>query len=147
VLDLTGKQLERERILVEWLQDPGLSQVEANAGQLRQVFLNLVLNAVDAMSGGGTLRITTASGLLESGQAGPGVRIEFSDTGKGMSAEVQSRLFEPFFTTKTDGSGLGLSISYSIIRAHGGQILVASYPGLGTTVTILLPIQQPREAR
>jgi two-component system NtrC family sensor kinase len=147
VLDLTGKQLEKESILIEWLQDPALPPVDANAGQLRQVFLNLVLNAVDAMSGGGTLRITTAPGLLGPGQSGPGVLIEFSDTGKGMSPEVQSRLFEPFFTTKTEGSGLGLSISYSIIRAHRGQILVTSHPGLGTTVTILLPLQQPERGQ
>lgn len=147
VLDLTGKQLERERIAVERLWDPALPKIDANAGQLRQVFLNLVLNAIDAMSGGGTLRVTTASGLLGPGQSGPGVRIEFSDTGKGMSPEVQSRLFEPFFTTKTDGSGLGLSISYSIIRAHRGQISVVSHPGLGTTVTILLPTQQPERGQ
>lgn len=137
VLDLTGKQLEREQIRVERVFTPSLPPIEANADQLRQVFLNFVLNAIDAMPGGGTLRVVTLMGAPDI------VRVEFSDTGQGVSPEAQPHVFEPFFTTKTHGSGLGLSISYSIVRAHRGQLSFLSYQGLGTTFTVLLPLKQP----
>lgn len=144
VLDLTGKQLEQEQIRVERMLEPSLPPIEANADQLRQVFLNFVLNAIDAMPDGGTLQVVTAIGPPDARHApAPGVvRVEFSDTGKGISPEAQIHIFEPFFTTKTNGSGLGLSISYSIIRAHQGQLSFLSYPGLGTTFTILLPLKR-----
>ena len=77
----------------------------------------------------------------------PAACIEFSDTGEGMTPEVQSRLFEPFFTTKEKGSGFGLFTSYKIIEAHHGQITVESHIGLGTTFMILLPLEQPRDAQ
>jgi signal transduction histidine kinase len=113
----------------------------------------LVLNAIDAMPEGGTLRVHTTldeptsphpelvdpelvEGQLTDGSA---VRIVFSDSGVGMSPELQAQLFEPFVTTKEHGSGLGLSISYGIIEAHNGQITVTSQEGEGTTFTILLP--------
>ena len=144
VLDLTGKQLEREQIRVEQVLEPSLPPVEANADQLRQVFLNFVLNAIDAMPAGGTLQVVTSIGS-PGAQPSPAldvVRVQFSDTGKGIPPEAQPHLFEPFFTTKTNGSGLGLSISYSIIRAHRGQLSFISYQGLGTTFTVLLPLKQ-----
>lgn len=136
VLELAGKQLQHSDVTVERLWQPDLPQVTADPAHLKQVFLNLVLNAIDAMPNGGTLRIRT---LLNSTT----VAIEFSDTGIGMAPETQARLFEPFFTTKSHGSGLGLSISYSIIEAHHGRIRVNSVPGEGTTVTILLPLETP----
>lgn len=132
VLDLAGKQLQHSEVTVECIWLPNLPPVTANSAHLKQVFLNLVLNAIDAMPNGGTLTIRT---MLNPTTVG----VEFSDTGVGMSAETQARLFEPFFTTKPHGSGLGLSISYGIIKAHRGQILVTSELGHGTTVTILLP--------
>jgi len=89
------------------------------------------------------LRITTAADRLRSL---PAVRVEFSDTGAGMSPEVLAHLFEPFFMTKERGTGLGLSVSYDIIQAHNGQITVNSQPGVGTTYTILLPVDQPQYA-
>jgi signal transduction histidine kinase len=76
-------------------------------------------------------------------EIGPVVRLEFSDTGEGMSPEITARIFEPFFTTKEQGSGLGLATSYQIVKAHHGEITVESQPGLGTTFTILLPTRQP----
>ncbi len=133
ILELTGKQLQHSAIAVEreWCAEPLL--VQANANQLKQVFLNLVLNAIDAMPEGGTLTLSTAQ---REGQAW----IAFRDTGVGMSPQVLEQLFEPFFTTKPHGSGLGLSVSYSIIEAHGGKIKVASEVGVGSTFTVSLPL-------
>jgi len=156
VLELTGKQLQHSHIAVERedLCVDGLPLVWANADHLKQVFLNLVLNAIDAMSApaaegtqGGTLRVRTALDTCRSrdGSERPAVRIEFSDTGEGIPPEIMSHLFEPFVTTKSDGTGLGLSISYGIIEAHNGQITVTTQSG-GTTFTIWLPVgETPHE--
>jgi len=123
-----------------------LPMIEANPSYLKQVFLNLVLNAVDAMSEhGGTLRVRTALDQMQSPrekQQVPAVRIEFTDTGIGMPPEVMAHLFEPFVTAKKDGTGLGLSISYGIIEAHDGQISATSQVGVGSSFTILLPVSE-----
>lgn len=140
VLDLTQRQLQHAHISVERAWAEFLPEIQANPDHLKQVFLNLVLNAIDAMPQGGVLRITTAIDRI---QSSPAVRVEFSDTGAGMPPEVLAHLFEPFFTTKERGTGLGLSISYDIIQAHNGRITVHSQPGEGTTYTILLPLEQP----
>ncbi len=134
VLELSGKQLQHSDVVIDkhWAED--LPPIPANAAHLKQVFLNLVLNAIDAMPSGGTLSLRTA-------REDEMVRIEFTDTGVGMSEKTQDRLFEPFFTTKPHGSGLGLSISYGIIEAHDGQILVRSEVGKGSTFSLLLPIE------
>ncbi|MFP4394661.1 MAG: GAF domain-containing protein [Anaerolineales bacterium] len=139
VLELSGKQLQHSDVVIEkhWAED--LPVIPANAAHLKQVFLNLVLNAIDAMPSGGTLTLHTAR---EDGM----VRIAFSDTGVGMTPETQARLFEPFFTTKAHGSGLGLSISYGIIESHEGQILVESEVGKGSTFILLLPTQAETQA-
>jgi two-component system NtrC family sensor kinase len=144
VLELSSKQLQHGDVTVErhWATD--LPIVQANPDHLRQVFLNLVLNALDAMPEGGRLRIATGPAEMrgEGDQRQQAVRVVFSDTGVGMSQEAQARLFEPFFTTKPHGTGLGLSIIYQIIQAHSGQIEVESQEGEGTTFTILLPAVQ-----
>ncbi len=101
--------------------------------KMRQVFLNLMLNAIQAMPGGGEISI----GVGKSGQKG--VIISISDTGTGISKEDLPNLFNPFFTTKKDGSGLGLAISYKIIQEHGGGIRVESEKGRGSRFTIVLP--------
>ena len=119
--------------------------VQATPDHLKQVFLNLVLNAIDAMSGegrsGGTLSIRTALDQMQTADNRwlPAVCIELSDTGNGIPPEILPRIFEPFVTTKGTGTGLGLSISYGIIEAHGGRITVASEVGVGTTFTVMLP--------
>ena len=146
VLELAGKQLQHHNIVTEreWAED--LPLIQANSDHLKQVFLNLVLNAIDAIpERGGTLRIRTASDQMPGADNRllPAVRVEFSDTGAGMSPEVVAHLFEPFFTTKTGGTGLGLAVSYEIIQAHSGQISVKSQKGIGTTFTILLPVERP----
>jgi signal transduction histidine kinase len=108
-------------------------------GHIAQVVLNLVTNARDAMrDGGGTLTI----GLRERDQT---IELSVTDTGCGISPEIRDRLFEPFVTTKSasngqSGTGLGLSVSYGIIKEHGGEILVDSQPGHGTTMTVRLPV-------
>ncbi len=146
---LVGKQLQNSGIVVElnWDQLPDLY---TNPDLLQQVFLNLALNAIDAMPGGGTLRVRTAleqSPLRNSPQAVPVARVEFSDTGTGIPPELLSRVFEPFFTTKEHGSGLGLSISYEIIESLGGEIAVTSQVGIGTTFVVLLPVREARNER
>lgn len=133
VLELTRKQLQHSDVQVEREWCTAMPELLANADHLKQVFLNLILNAIDAMPEGGVLRLRTAV-------EGAEVRITFTDTGVGIPPEVFDRLFEPFYTTKTQGSGLGLSISYGIIESHNGQILVESQPGVGTTFTLVLPV-------
>ncbi len=147
VLELVNKQLERSKIVVEreWAAD--LPAIAANADHLEQVFLNLVLNAIDAMAGGGVLHVRTRPDLLlvPNDRRLPAVRIEFTDTGEGIPPEMLPRIFEPFFTAKKGGTGLGLSISYGIIEAHGGQITAISQVGQGTTFMIVLPVDRPQE--
>ncbi len=112
-----------------------LPRVKGAANQLRQVFLNFFLNAIQAMPGGGRLHVS--AGCREEGK----VCVEVLDEGVGIPAEIIPRIFDPFFTTKEPGkgTGLGLSVSLGIVRQHGGDIRVESGPGKGTTVTVLLP--------
>jgi PAS domain S-box-containing protein len=136
-----------EDVRLESALSPSLQQVQADPGQLHQVLMNLAVNARDAMPGGGTLRIETANVDFEEGglPAGmtPGryIQLKVSDTGIGMSKDVQSHLFEPFFTTKEigKGTGLGLATVYGIVKQCGGSILADSEPGRGTVFTIHLP--------
>ena len=139
---LIGSEI-RLRIMLQ----PDLATISADAQQLGQVMMNLVVNARDAMLSGGTLTITTAD--VELGHEhvdvipGPHVAVTVSDTGLGMTAEVRDRLFEPFFTTKDAGrgTGLGLSMVQAIVRQSGGHIRVDSQPNTGTTFTIYFPRQ------
>ncbi|MBI1878836.1 MAG: GAF domain-containing protein [Chloroflexi bacterium] len=145
VLQLANKQLQNGGIKVELTWAGNLPKIQGSTDQLQQVFLNLTLNAFDAMApqGGGTLRIQTLPDQQElpGGQFKPVARIEFSDTGAGIAPEVLSRIFEPLFTTKEQGSGFGLFTSYKIIEAHRGQITAESQVGVGTKFTILLPTE------
>ena len=116
--------------------------VRADAEQLLQVFLNLSLNALQAMPNGGKLLIATA--LRRSTRRGASaafLEVRFRDTGVGIPAGDLKNLFIPFFTTKEKGTGLGLPISQRIIENHGGTIEVRSQPGEGSTFTVLLPIE------
>jgi signal transduction histidine kinase/CheY-like chemotaxis protein len=135
----------------------GLWPVKADAGQLEQVLVNLAVNARDAMPGGGKLTIDTANITVDDAYADgrPGLnpgryaRLRVSDTGTGMPPEVAARVFEPFFTTKPlgKGTGLGLATFYGIVTGAGGYAQIYSEPGLGTTVTGLLPATGEKTAR
>jgi signal transduction histidine kinase/ActR/RegA family two-component response regulator len=118
--------------------------VRGNAAELREVFLNLMLNAVDAMPTGGTVTLGVRplhAGDGTSGVLGEAVECFVRDTGVGMSAEVRRRAFDPFFTTKgARGTGLGLSVVYGIVSRHGGRVRIDSHENVGTTVTVHLPV-------
>ncbi len=128
-----GENVELVRSL-----DPSLSAVRADRGQLEQVLMNLCINARDAMPDGGRLTIET-SGVMSEGRKR--VRLQVSDTGVGMTPEVQARIFEPFFSTKPPekGTGLGLATVYGIVQQSGGDVRVESAPGAGTRFEIVLP--------
>jgi nitrogen fixation/metabolism regulation signal transduction histidine kinase len=130
-LKLFEPQLLKEHIAAKRELDPNVRAVQADPEQISRVLRNLILNAIDAMPDGGTLTVRTAS-------AAQGVRIEVSDTGKGLTPEECDRLFTPYYTTKTHGTGLGLAIVQSVISDHKGRIAVESAPGKGTTFRIEL---------
>ena len=133
-LSLVEHQLKNAGVEVRTALDPVLGPIHANAGKLQQVFLNLFLNARDAMESGGVLEIKTSA---EDSVA----RVEVSDTGHGIAQENLHRIYDPFFTTKATrkGTGLGLSVSYGIIQEHGGTIEVFSRPAGGTRFQVELP--------
>ena len=118
---------------------PDLPVVTVHADQMRQVFLNLMLNACDAMAGGGTLAVRSR---FHCGATPQSIEIQVSDTGVGIEPEHVAHLFEPFYTTKPQGTGLGLAISAHIVTQHGGQLSVESTIGQGATFTILLPLNE-----
>lgn len=144
-IEFVQTYLRHSQIVVIAEFDPSLSQVMAQADQLRQVFLNLVINACDAMPNGGSLCITTHAMSATTDQHAA-VVIRIADTGIGITPEHMPHLFEPFYTTKPQGTGLGLAITAHIVTQHGGQITVDSTVGIGTTFTITLPIRPKREA-
>jgi signal transduction histidine kinase len=119
----------------------------ADSSQMEQVIVNLILNALDAMPNGGTLRVSTSAGhrAERAGSHADNEReficISVTDTGVGIPGELQSVIFEPFFTTKPPGkgTGLGLSSSYGIVRQHNGEIEVQSEPNRGTTFNVFFP--------
>jgi two-component system NtrC family sensor kinase len=138
---LLEHQFKVGKIEVQNTLAPALPPIQGNSGRLQQVFLNLFLNAKDAMPGGGTLRVATLNGDR--------VSVSVSDTGSGIAPEHIQRIYDPFFTTKNSphegqprGTGLGLSVTYGIIQEHAGKIRVESHPGAGTTFTLDFPLSR-----
>jgi signal transduction histidine kinase/ActR/RegA family two-component response regulator len=129
------EQTQRKGIRVELTKELGkIPQILGNPSELREVMTNIVFNAVDAMPNGGEVTITTSI------QAEDWVELRIADTGIGMTEEVRRRVFDPFFTTKgVTNTGLGMSVSYGIIKRHGGEILIESEPGKGTVFIVHLP--------
>lgn len=121
--------------------DPSLPKIMIDEGQIAQVFINIILNALDAMPGGGTLSISTRHAT--EGPEGGRIEATFADTGTGIPGEELGKIFDPFYTTKEagKGTGLGLSLSYEIVRRFKGDIHVRSEVGAGTTFTITLPVE------
>lgn len=138
-LSLLDHQFKTSNVTVERHLHEDLPPIYANSGKLQQVFLNLFLNAKDAMARGGVLRVSTATRNSD-------VLIEVADTGSGIPPEYLKKIYDPFFTTKSGrGTGLGLSVSYGIIQEHSGKIDVESRPGEGTRFTLEFPA--PRSDR
>jgi signal transduction histidine kinase len=141
------RRLIGEDIALQTLLEPEIWTVHADPGQIEQVVMNLAVNARDAMPAGGRLTIQTANGTVPAlvGQRwlepATYVTLSVSDTGVGMTPEVQAHLFEPFFTTKErgKGTGLGLSTVYGIVKQSGGDVTVTAEPGRGATFTVYLP--------
>jgi signal transduction histidine kinase len=129
----------RQGIEVKVATDPAVPPMEIDRTLLRQAVVNLVKNAFEAVSQGGTVTLTTA-------RVDETVEIAVADSGPGIAPEVGRRLFEQFFTTKPQGTGLGLSISRQIVEEHGGKIRWQSAPGEGATFTMALPIQKAARA-
>ena len=121
-----------------------IPEIECLPPQINQVLMNLLVNAAQSMDGEQRGRITVRTGC----EGADAVWCEVSDTGSGMTPEVQRRIFEPFYTTKPvgKGTGLGLSVSYGIVHKHNGRIDVTSEPGRGTTFRVTLPVRQPGRA-
>jgi two-component system NtrC family sensor kinase len=135
VLALARKRLRHSNVEVHTDLSDDLPTLSLVADQISQVFLNLVINAIEAMPDGGDLWLETALSADEDE-----IVITFRDSGIGMSSEEIASLFEPFYTTKVDGTGLGLAISYGIIERHRGVIEVSSRPGVGSTFVVRLPV-------
>jgi two-component system NtrC family sensor kinase len=135
---LVQHQLELKNIELHETLDKNLPLVRCDSGQIEQVVLALVMNAIDAMPNGGNLTLTSRK--MPDAEH---VQMEVRDDGVGMPPDILANMFEPFFTTKEHGRGLGLglAISRNIVDRHGGQIAVASEPGHGTAFTITLPLQ------
>lgn len=136
---LKSNILERRVEVKEYLSDD-LPMIMLDANKIKQVFTNVVLNALEAMSDGGTLVISSRNWV---NQEGRWAQIVFEDTGCGIPEDVMPKIFDPFFSTKpTKGTGLGLSVSYGIVEQHDGRIDVRSEVGKGTTVTVVFPISE-----
>lgn len=154
VLEDTVRFVERpaslQKIAITMDLDPDLPQIWGDADLIKQVALNILVNAQQAIEGAGTITVVTRTYVAKTSQpteetATPMVELAIKDTGCGIPEANMQRIFDPFFTSKEvgKGTGLGLSVSYGIIKAHGGEIKVASVVGQGTTFRILLPITSP----
>lgn len=137
VVAFLAKEATYNQIRMAFELDQGIRKIYSDRGQLQQVFLNIINNAVDAIGSNGIITLATSE------EEGHHIRVLISDTGEGMSEEVRRRIFDPFFTTKETGkgTGLGLSITYGIVEKLGGKINVRSEVGKGTVFEIVLPVQ------
>lgn len=138
VLTLASHAIPPDSVEVRCQVHPLVPQLWCDGPKMKQVLLNLVLNAVQAMPKGGTLALTACPAPPEI-QESPAVHVTVTDTGMGIPAELQSRVFDPFFTTKDQGTGLGLAIVHALVEAHHGRIDVESSPEQGTSFVITLP--------
>jgi len=138
-LTMAAHMLSSAPIDVRIQLDPLVPQLWCDVAQMKQVLLNLIMNAVHAMPEGGTLTVTVSPEQNGSCRDRPGARLVVGDTGCGIPAEQQSRIFDPFFTTKDDGTGLGLAIVHALVEAHRGRIDVDSSIGTGTSFIVTLP--------
>ncbi|GJL77261.1 MAG: PAS domain-containing sensor histidine kinase [Nitrospinaceae bacterium] len=148
IILLERESVGQKRIRLEEVYDPSLPLIDADEDQLKQVFFNLIRNAVEASSEKGKIqlitRVSTGYAIKPSPDATPGqsIVVEIIDSGTGINETAMKNLFTPLFTTKNKGSGLGLPISLKIVENHGGKIKITTEEGLGTTVQVFLPVRQ-----
>jgi len=135
IVEILNHHFRMSNVMLENNIKKGLPPVRANEKQLQEVFMNIMRNSADAMPDGGVISIKakTDKDLL---------KITIEDTGEGMSKKVLDRIFEPFFTTKQKGTGLGMAVCYTIVQEHGGKLIYESTVGVGTTATVILPIEK-----
>ena len=126
--------MRKKGVQVEEEYEPNLPPARVDRDQLSQAFLNLLLNSLESIEGGGKIRIT-----VKKGDNQHGMEMAIADTGRGIPPEDLGRVFEPFFSTKRGGTGLGLAIVHQIVESHGGEIAVESTERVGTTFRITLP--------
>jgi two-component system NtrC family sensor kinase len=140
IVDFAANHTAMHNVLIKTDFAAGLPSLRVDGDQLRQVAINLMLNAGAAMSDGGVLTV-------RSERVDERVVLSFADTGVGIESENLDKIFEPFFTTKKKGTGLGLAITRQIVRHHQGNMEVDSQPGQGTTMRVWLPVLQEEEGR
>ena len=133
-LKMVEGDAHKKHVTLEFNRDPGIERATIDADRIKQVLLNLYLNAIEAMDDGGSLTV-----LAKRSEGDNGLKITVSDTGPGITEKDLPHLFDPYFTTKPSGTGLGLAIVHKIVESHNGEIEITSAPGEGTVVTILLP--------
>jgi signal transduction histidine kinase len=138
-LQLLEKRLERHGVQVERERRNSLPAIEADPELLKEVLVNLIVNACDAMGEGGKIMITEEDGVAE--RIGRAILIQVADTGPGIPETIHDKIFQPFFTTKEEGTGLGLSIAARIVEEHGGHLEFQSKEKMGTTFIIALPVK------
>jgi len=139
-LVLVEKKLKQSKVRVVRRFDEALPKIRARSDQLRQVFLNLIINAQQAIHGEGEIGISTS---IYEQSLQPSILIQMSDSGVGINEDDQARIFEPFFSTGKKGTGLGLWVTQDIVRQHGGRIEVSSQVGKGTAFSIILQVESP----
>jgi len=133
-LKMIERDAEAKNIKIRTNLSPEVKEMPVDQDRINQVFLNLYLNAIEAMEDGGTLSVD-----MHPDQDSKQIKITVSDTGVGIEKEDLVHIFDPYFTTKQSGTGLGLAIVHKIVESHRGEVRVESEPGKGTTVTIILP--------
>ena len=136
ILDQIGHQIPLGRYRVDRRYQAERMDIDGDEDQLRQVFTNLIVNGLQAMGNGGVLTLATMV-EREAGRC----TVTIADSGPGITADAREKLFTPFFTTKPGGTGLGLAVSYGIVKDHGGDIRVAGQPGQGAEFSVLLPLR------
>jgi signal transduction histidine kinase len=141
VIEILEKTASRSRIAIQYMPPATAIGIQGDAIHLQQVLMNLIVNAMDAISDAGCLKREVVIRLAPAGRF---AEVTISDSGPGISADKIQRIFDPFFTTKQDGMGMGLSIVQTIVRAHNGRVSVDSQTTSGAVFRLHLPIASPR---
>jgi two-component system NtrC family sensor kinase len=142
IVRLLEVESRRRDVELTWRSEPGLPMITVDNSQVKQVFMNVILNAIEASGGHGSVAVATRT---HEGTGGQWCVVSVADSGSGIAPEHVEQIFEPFFTTKDAGNGLGLFIARQIVIGHGGYIDTAPRPGGGTEFSIHFPVQTAEE--